>query len=464
MATSRQTIIDYLTKKNQFVDIDQVQNSMLQDAFNDIHAVNSDDNFYYFYDIANQKLIPGDQINSWFNQSVLADFIKHMGLIGYLRFSQPLFRIIQIRLAKSNTGTDYLAINSRISKGIYDGRLSLTPTYTSCLWWLDTDRLYNGHKIELRINDLMDDIDKLDQSPILGLSKFKQVREFLEEQAVNDYPKLNLTYSKIMSMGDKPRKKIICSNWKKIGELKNINLDQFSLVELVALSQLKAKVTDVELQRVVKYLSNNHSKVLFTAPGKYWLDLYTSYILDYFQCKQPQLKPGQVIFNQHACQIYCQMMFTLRKKMEINFNTWDELQVASDQMMLEAEVAKMLKHLGISKRALKGETFSSDGRWKLLRQRVPHIYGLSWLDTFTKLKQVSDYQHNYVKDLPRTRKNEIAIFMYKKQGERYIVEVRGPKDHQHIDYHIIHMISMSGNIVKQQLVKDLDVELNTSIL
>lgn len=464
MATDKQEIIDYLTAKNQFVDVDQVQNPQLQAAFNEVHAINSDDNFYYFYDIAKQKLIPGNQIDDWFSQSFLSVLVKHIGLIGYMRFRRPLFRIIQIRLAKSNTGTDYLAINSRISKGIYDGRLSLTPTYTSCLWWLDTDRLYNGHKIELRINDLMDDIDKLDQSPILGLPKLKQVREFLEEQAVNDYPKLNLTYSKIMSMGDKPRKKIICSNWKKIGELKNINLDQFSLVELVALSQLKAKVTDAELQRVVKYLSNNHSKVLFTTPGKYWLDLYTSYILDYFKNKQPQAKLGIVTFDRYACQTYCQMMFTLRKKMEIKFNSWDEMQQASDQMAFEAEVVKMLKQLGVSKRALKSEIFSSDGRWKLLRQRVPHIYGLSWLDTFTKLKQVSDFEHNYLKDLPRARNNEIAILLYKKQGERYIVEVRGPKDHQHIDYHIIHMISMSGNIVKRQLVKDLDTKLNTPIL
>lgn len=120
---------------------------------------------------------------------------------------------------------------------------------------------------------------------------------WLEHQQIQDYSlnnKITLTYTEILRNHQLNRTQLLCHHWKRLTSLnKQIDFNQFDLLDLNMIRGLNANVTPSERQRVVNWLLQNHDQfhrnvntitfsAINTKSTNQWKILYISYLYDHF--------------------------------------------------------------------------------------------------------------------------------------------------------------------------------------
>ena len=305
---------------------------------------------------------------------------------------------------------------------------------------------------------------------MLNYSKLLKARDFLREEKLYGYPNLNLTYSTLLKMNACSRTKILVNNWKKIGKLSkltNINLNKFSTVELLALANLRTKVTDLEFKRVVNWLHgvHNQEKIAFWRYriADYWKALYVSYLtqrfmLNWDQCEN--LESLEYEDPEQVCLDYINQMHAKRKSMQINYYSWRRFKYEERELANQVNLNQQAKYWGLNPSELTKETFSTAEKWRELRANVTTVPGLTIVDTFRKLGREGNEQHNCVATyLNAVRTNESAILDYQHDGERYTVEVKLTK-RKRLPYKIVQMYATYNESVSPDIVRDLERKIN----
>lgn len=471
--TSYLDLTNYFEQQGQYINLDQLDDDLLKNTLNRVYYDAGDGAYLFVYDLIDEKLVTQDHLLAWYQKrfAALNKVIGQAELIGFIRFKKPLARIILARFGKSKTNNSpYLIIKYQDIYGMTDHSISLWDSRVASLWWLDSDEIYNGYKFRLRINKSLDGIENLDESFMLNYSKLLKARDFLREEKLYGYPNLNLTYSTLLKMNACSRTKILVNNWKKIGKLSkltNINLNKFSTVELLALANLRTKVTDLEFKRVVNWLHgvHNQEKIAFWRYriADYWKALYVTYLtqrfmLNWDQCEN--LESLEYEDPEQVCLDYINQMHAKRKLMQINYYSWRRFKYEERELANQVNLNQQAKYWGLSPSELAKETFSTAEKWQKLRANVTTVSGLIMVDTFRKLGREGNEQHNCVATyLNAVRTNESAILDYQHDGERYTVEVKLTK-RKRLPYKIVQMYATYNESVSPDIVRDLERKIN----
>ena len=215
---------------------------------------------------------------------------------------------ITIKFAKTKKdGQPYLILNKielsnlTCQRNTNQFQFNWSNTHSNeVLWYLNTDGIYgegcNQHFL-LTINRSIDSTRGTNNLLYDCPELFNCKAYWLEHQQIQDYSlnnKITLTYTEILRNHQLNRTQLLCHHWKRLTPLsKQINFNQFDLLDLNMIRGLNANVTPTERQRVINWLLQNHDQfhqnvntitfnTINTKSTDQWKILYIAYLYDHF--------------------------------------------------------------------------------------------------------------------------------------------------------------------------------------
>lgn len=215
---------------------------------------------------------------------------------------------ITIKFAKTKkNGQPYLILNKielsnlTCQRNTNQFQFNWSNTHSNeVLWYLNTDGIYGeGGKQHflLTINRSIDSTRGTNNLLYDCPELFNCKAYWLEHQQIQDYSlnnKITLTYTEILRNHQLNRTQLLCHHWKRLTPLsKQINFNQFDLLDLNMIRGLNANVTPTERQRVINWLLQNHDQfhqnvntitfnTINTKSTNQWKILYIAYLYDHF--------------------------------------------------------------------------------------------------------------------------------------------------------------------------------------
>lgn len=215
---------------------------------------------------------------------------------------------ITIKFAKTKKdGQPYLILNKielsnlTCQRNTNQFQFNWSNTHSNeVLWYLNTDGIYGeGGKQHflLTINRSIDSTRGTNNLLYDCPELFNCKAYWLEHQKIQDYSlnnKITLTYTEILRNHQLNRTQLLCHHWKRLTPLsKQINFNQFDLLDLNMIRGLNANVTPTERQRVINWLLQNHDQfhqnvntitlnTINTKSTNQWKILYIAYLYDHF--------------------------------------------------------------------------------------------------------------------------------------------------------------------------------------
>lgn len=215
---------------------------------------------------------------------------------------------ITIKFAKTKKdGQPYLILNKielsnlTCQRNTNQFQFNWSNTHSNeVIWYLNTDGIYgeggNRHFL-LTINRSIDSTRGTNNLLYDCPELFNCKAYWLEHQQIQDYSlnnKITLTYTEILRNHQLNRTQLLCHHWKRLTPLsKQINFNQFDLLDLNMIRGLNANVTPTERQRVINWLLQNHDQfhqnvntitfnTINTKSTNQWKILYIAYLYDHF--------------------------------------------------------------------------------------------------------------------------------------------------------------------------------------